>query len=107
MSALMSTITPSRPLKRVSAKSAPAGKPISVAEKTALKLTTSDSVTIANRAGSPARIKSRVEPLGCTDFHPLVLQERLAHIIFAWTPPTISTHDAFTAADLVAVVASS
>ncbi len=53
ISALRTTMTPSRPGKRVSANIAPTGTPISAAKNTALRLTISDSRTMANNAGSP------------------------------------------------------
>ena len=43
----------SRPRKRVSASNAPIGTPISAANSTALRLTMSDSRTMANSPGSP------------------------------------------------------
>ena len=44
-------MTPSRPRKRVSAMKAPSGMPISAASATALRLTISDSRTIASKRG--------------------------------------------------------
>ncbi len=55
MSAFSTTITASRPRKRVSAISAPNGTPISAANIAAERLTASDSRTIAYSAGSPLR----------------------------------------------------
>ena len=57
ISALSTTMTASRPRKRVSAISAPNGTPISAANSTALRLTSSDSRTMANRPGSPVSTK--------------------------------------------------
>jgi hypothetical protein len=55
ISALRTTIDPPRPRKRASASHAPSGSPISAASSTADRLTISESRTIANSAGSPAR----------------------------------------------------
>ena len=46
-------MTPWRPGNFVSAMQAPSGMPISAASTTADRLTTSDSRTMANSAGSP------------------------------------------------------
>ena len=51
--ALSTTMAASRPGKRVSAMNAPNGTPISAANSTALRLTSSDSRTMANSPGSP------------------------------------------------------
>src|SRR5260370_34480924 len=53
---MSNTTTPNRPGKRVSASSAPRGMPARAASATADKLTTSESLTIANSVGSPFRI---------------------------------------------------
>ena len=53
ISALSTTITISRPRKRVRAINAPNGTPISAANSTAARLTISESHTMAYNAGSP------------------------------------------------------
>ena len=60
--ALSATMTPSRPGNRVSAMTAPSGTPMRAASSTALMLTMSDSLTMANRPGSPVRTKCSADP---------------------------------------------
>src|SRR6266481_1568027 len=55
------TITGSRPRNRVSAISAPSGTPIRAAMNVALRLTISDSRTMAKRVGSPVSTRWRAE----------------------------------------------
>ena len=66
--AFSATIAPSRPGKRVSAIIAPNGTPISAAKNTALRLTISDSSTMAISAGSAVMTRCNAEAssdIGC------------------------------------------
>ena len=60
--ALSATMAASRPGKRVSAMNAPSGTPMRVASSTALMLTMSDSLTMANKPGSPVSTKCSADP---------------------------------------------
>src|SRR5204862_1362905 len=78
MSALSTTMTASRPEKRVSATRAPNGTPKSAATNTAERLTASDSRTIATSAGSAVSTSWSAErSLGTWDsqFVPNVVQK--------------------------------
>jgi hypothetical protein len=72
------TITASRPGKRVSAMPAPNGTPIRPPSTTAERLTTSDSRTMANSAGSPASTSCRAE--ASTGIEP-ILSARMLHFV--------------------------
>jgi len=56
MKAFRSTTKADRPGNRVNASAAPRGMPTKAASATAVRLTMTESRTIANRAGSPLRM---------------------------------------------------